>query len=107
MKEELKKKIDDLIKSHEIFIFMKGTPDQPMCGFSMQAAQAIKRYTNDFGFYDILQDEEMRQAIKEYSDWPTLPQVFLEGEFVGGCDIIMEMMGTGELEARISAVGKK
>jgi monothiol glutaredoxin len=104
MNEETKKKIEDLIKSREIFIFMKGSPDAPLCGFSMQASNAIKKFTDDFGFYNVLEDDEIREAIKEYSDWPTLPQIYMEGEFVGGCDIVMEMMGSGELEAKIENI---
>ena len=102
MTEDLKQKIEKLINSHEIFIFMKGEPDRPMCGFSMQAVSAIKKFTNDFGFYNVLEDDEMREGIKEYSDWPTLPQVYFDGEFAGGCDIILEMLGSGELEEKLS-----
>ncbi len=106
MNEELKQKIDDLIKSHQIFIFMKGEPNRPMCGFSMQAVQAIKKFTDDFGFYNVLEDDEMREAIKEYSQWPTLPQIYFDGEFVGGCDIILDMLGSGELEAKVAQTKK-
>ena len=106
MQEDLKKKIEDLINSHEIFIFMKGTPQQPMCGFSNQVYGAIGKYTDDFGFFNVLEDDIIREGIKEYSEWPTLPQVYMNGEFVGGCDIVMEMMESGELEAAVDKTKK-
>lgn len=98
MNEQLKSKIEDLIKSHKVFIFMKGTPERPQCGFSMQAVNILSQTHPEFGFYNILEDDEMREAIKEYSSWPTLPQIFINGEFVGGCDIITEMFESGELQ---------
>lgn len=98
MNEQIKSKIESLIKSHKVFIFMKGTPDRPQCGFSLQSVKVLKQAHPEFGYYDILEDEEMRAAIKEYTGWPTIPQIFVNGEFVGGCDIITEIFEKGELE---------
>lgn len=107
MTEQLKLKIESLIKSHKVFIFMKGVPDRPQCGFSMQSVNILKQAhpasakdtagEPEFGSYNILEDEEMREGIKEYTGWPTIPQIFINGEFVGGCDIITEMFESGEL----------
>lgn len=101
MTEQLKIKIESLIKSHKAFIFMKGTADRPQCGFSVQSVNILKQTHPEFGFYNILEDEEMREAIKEYTGWPTLPQIFINGEFVGGCDIITEMFESGELQKQL------
>lgn len=95
---ELKKKIEGLIKENRVFVFMKGTPEQPMCRFSMAVEQILHGMDVDFAGYNILEDEEMRQGIKEYTNWPTLPQVFIEGKFVGGADIIAELAENGELK---------
>lgn len=76
---------------------MKGVPDRPQCGFSMQSVNILKQAHPEFGSYNILEDEAMREAIKEYTSWPTIPQIFINGEFVGGCDIITEMFESGEL----------
>lgn len=92
------KRIEDLIKNNHIFIFMKGEPDAPMCGFSALAVNILKNLKVPFQSFDVLKDSEMRQAIKDYTDWPTIPQVFIDGNFVGGSDILEELYKSGELK---------
>ncbi|MDP3727837.1 MAG: Grx4 family monothiol glutaredoxin [bacterium] len=101
MNEETKKQIEDMIKKNKIFIFMKGTPDAPECGFSMRTIEILKSYKVEFGYFNILEDEEIRQAVKEYSNWPTIPQVYINGRFIGGCDITEELHKSGKLKKLI------
>ena len=98
MNEQLKARIENDIKNNKVFIYMKGTPEAPMCGFSGRTVEIIKQYHVPFKALNILEDPEIRQAIKEYSDWPTIPQVYINGEFIGGCDIVTEMHENGELK---------
>lgn len=93
--------IEDTVEEHDIVIFMKGTAEQPMCGFSEVAAEVIASYNVDFETRDVLASDELRRAIKEFSEWPTIPQVYIDGEFVGGSDIVREMHQKGELEPLI------
>jgi monothiol glutaredoxin len=93
--------IDETVNENDIVLFMKGTARQPMCGFSEAAVEVIKSYDVDFETRDVLEDDELRSAIKEYSDWPTIPQVYIGGEFVGGSDIVREMHQKGDLEPMI------
>lgn len=86
------------IDTHRVMLFMKGAPEFPMCGFSSQVVQVLKQLNVEFGSADVLQDMELRQGIKEFSDWPTLPQLYVDGKFIGGCDIVMEMFESGELQ---------
>lgn len=103
MDDALKQRIEDTIKSKTVFLFMKGTPEQPMCGFSSQAVNILQHYQTDFGTSNVLEDDDIRQGIKEFSDWPTIPQLYVNGEFVGGCDIMVEMHQKGELEKVLAA----
>ncbi len=96
--EEALKMIDESIKSNEVVLFMKGTPDFPMCGFSGRVVQILNHFGKSFKGINILEDDALRQAIKVYSNWPTIPQLYVKGEFVGGCDITTEMAKSGELE---------
>ena len=89
--------INNEIKSNEVCLFMKGTPDAPQCGFSMAVSNILKILEVNFKGVDVLENQELRQGIKEYSDWPTIPQIYIKNEFVGGCDIIKEMFESGEL----------
>ncbi len=89
------------VKAHNVFLYMKGVPTQPMCGFSNMAARILDAYGVEYGSRDVLSDPELREAIKEYTMWPTIPQVFIDGEFVGGSDILMEMHKSGELEQKL------
>ena len=95
---DTKEKIKNLINSNKVCLFMKGTPDNPQCGFSMPVSNVLKHLKVDFNGVNVLEDENLRQAIKEFSDWPTLPQLYINGEFIGGCDIVKEMFEKGELK---------
>ncbi len=95
-------RIDALVKDNEILLFMKGTPLFPQCGFSSRAIAILEHLGQPFETVDVLQDQDIRQGIKEYSDWPTIPQLYVKGEFVGGSDIMMEMFESGELKALVS-----
>ena len=98
---DTQKRIDDLVKSSEVLLFMKGTASFPMCGFSGRAIQVLKACGVDpknVTTVNVLEDEAIRQGIKEYSHWPTIPQLYVKGEFIGGSDIMMEMYESGELK---------
>ena len=95
---DAKEKIKDLVNNNDICLFMKGTPDAPQCGFSMAVANVLKHLNVKFHGVNILEDEGLRQGIKEFSDWPTIPQLYVKGEFIGGCDIVKEMFEKGELK---------
>lgn len=98
MDEVLKSRIEKLVTSHRIFLFMKGTQEMPMCGFSAQAVKILEDYKADFKVFNVFDDEDIRQGIKEYSDWPTIPQLYVNGQFIGGSDILTQMHERGELE---------
>ena len=91
-------RIDEVVKNNDIVLFMKGTALFPQCGFSSRAVAILDHLNVPFETVDVLQDPEVRQGIKEYSDWPTVPQLYVKGEFVGGSDIMMEMFQAGELQ---------
>ena len=91
-------KIESLVANHPVVIFMKGTLDEPKCGFSMTAAEILKSLSVPIMAVDVLEDPEIRKAAKKYADWPTFPQVFIGGKFVGGADIVQELHSKGELE---------
>ena len=95
---DVNQRISDIVKSNDVVLFMKGTPLFPQCGFSSKAVAILEHLGVDFGSVDVLQDMEIRQGIKAYSDWPTIPQLYVKGEFVGGSDIMMEMFESGELK---------
>ena len=95
---ETKDKINELIKSNKVCLFMKGTPDAPQCGFSMAVANVLKHLKVNFKGINVLDDENLRQGIKDFSDWPTIPQLYVNEEFIGGCDIVKEMFEKGELK---------
>ena len=95
---EMKDKIENLIKDNEVCLFMKGTPDAPQCGFSMAVTNVLKHLNVNFKGINVLEDEDLRQGIKEFSDWPTIPQLYVKKEFIGGCDIVKEMFEKGELK---------
>ena len=94
-------KIKDLIEKNEVCLFMKGTPEVPQCGFSLAVSNVLKHLEVKFNGVNVLEDLEIREGIKKYSDWPTIPQLYIKGEFVGGCDIIKEMFEKGELQAKL------
>ena len=91
-------KIKQLNKSNEVVLYMKGNPTFPQCGFSSTVVQILKHIGVNFQSYDVLQDEELREGVKSYSNWPTIPQLYVKEEFIGGCDIIREMFESGELK---------
>ena len=95
---EIKEKIKNLIDNNQVCLFMKGTPDAPQCGFSMAVSNVLKHLNVDFKGINVLEDENLRQGIKDYSDWPTIPQLYVKQEFIGGCDIVKEMFEKGELK---------
>ena len=94
----IKEKIKNLIDDNEVCLFMKGTPDAPQCGFSMAVSNVLKHLKVNFNGINVLEDENLRQGIKEFSDWPTIPQLYIKGVFIGGCDIVKEMFEKGELK---------
>ncbi len=97
MSDEVHARIDEAVKTADVLLFMKGTPLFPQCGFSSRAIAILDHLGVEYATVDVLQDQGIRQGIKSYSDWPTIPQLYVKGEFVGGSDIMMEMYETGEL----------
>jgi monothiol glutaredoxin len=97
MSDDAHARIDSLVKANRVLLFMKGSPLFPQCGFSSRAVAILNHLNVEFESVDVLQDQEVRQGIKAYSDWPTIPQLYADGEFVGGSDIMMEMYESGEL----------
>lgn len=97
--------IDEQIKSNDVMLFMKGTPDFPQCGFSGQVVQILNYLGIDYGSADVLSNPELRDGIKAYSNWPTIPQLYIKGEFIGGCDIVREMFQAGELQGQLESAG--
>ena len=97
MDQQTKEFIDNEINNNEVCLFMKGTPDAPQCGFSMAVSNILKLLEVKFRGINVLENEQLRLGIKEYSEWPTIPQLYIKKEFVGGCDIVKEMYGNGEL----------
>ncbi len=101
-----KENLDRLVKNEKIVVFMKGVPEQPMCGFSNAVVQILRMHgINKYDSHNVLDDEELRQGIKEYSDWPTIPQIYFNGEFVGGCDIMLQMHQNGDLVEELQKLG--
>ncbi len=94
----INEQIKNLINENDICLFMKGTPDIPQCGFSLAVANVLKHLNIKFKGINVLENDEMRQGIKQYSDWPTIPQLYIKGEFIGGCDIVKEMFEKGDLQ---------
>ncbi|KAI0077752.1 glutaredoxin [Panus rudis PR-1116 ss-1] len=108
LSQETRQKITDAVQSTPVVLFMKGTPDYPQCGFSRAAVQVLDIHgvpPEKLKTFNVLEDSELRQAIKEYSEWPTIPQVYINGEFVGGCDILLSMHQSGELEELLAKNG--
>tara|TARA_Y100000590_G_scaffold208616_1_gene236396 strand:- start:860 stop:1195 length:336 start_codon:yes stop_codon:yes gene_type:complete len=93
-------KIKDLIQKNDVCLFMKGTPEVPQCGFSLAVSNVLKHLDVKFNGINVLEDLEVREGIKEFSDWPTIPQLYVKGEFIGGCDIIKEMFEKGDLQSK-------
>ncbi len=102
MQDEVRRRIDELVKSNRVVLFMKGNKVFPSCGFSAQVVAILKHHGAEFETFNVLADPELRAGIKEYSDWPTIPQLYVDGEFVGGCDIVTDMHNSGELASLLS-----
>ena len=102
MNQEVKRKIDDVLKENEVCLFMKGSPEVPQCGFSLAVSNVLKHLEVNFKGINVLEDQEIREGIKAYSDWPTIPQLYIKGEFIGGCDIVKEMFEKKELQSKLS-----
>ena len=98
MEQQIKDQIENEISNNEVCLFMKGTPDAPQCGFSMAVSNMLKILEVNFKGVNVLENEHIRQGIKEFSEWPTVPQLYIKKEFVGGCDIVKEMYENGELK---------
>ncbi len=103
MDEQLKGLITDMIEAQDVFLFMKGTPQVPQCGFSERVADILNRLEVKFGSFNILMDDRIRQGLKEYSNWPTFPQLYIKGKLVGGCDIVVALYEKGELQRMLKA----
>ena len=102
MNEIAKKKISELIEKHEVCLFMKRPPDVPQCGFSLAVSNVLKHLGVNFKGVNVLEDNDIRDGIKIFSDWPTIPQLYIKKEFIGGCDIVKEMFEKKELQAKLS-----
>ena len=98
MDQQIKETISNEIKGNDVCLFMKGSPEAPQCGFSLAVANILKVLEVNFKSVDVLQNQDIRQGIKDYSDWPTIPQLYVKGEFIGGCDIVKEMFEKGDLK---------
>ena len=96
--DDVKQKIKGVIESNNIVLFMKGTPQVPQCGFSMAVSNILKHLNVKFEGINVLENNEIRQGVKDFTDWPTIPQLYIKGEFIGGCDIVKEMFEKGELK---------
>ena len=101
MDQQINDLISKEIESNDVCLFMKGTPDSPQCGFSMTVSNVLKHLNVNFKGINILEDENLRQGIKDFSDWPTIPQLYVKREFIGGCDIVKEMFEKGELQSKL------
>jgi monothiol glutaredoxin len=101
---DVKQRIQQMIESHPVLLFMKGTKSFPQCGFSNTVVQVLKREGVEFETVNVLADPEIRQGIKDFSNWPTIPQLYVKGKFVGGCDIVTEMHTSGELAKELAGV---
>jgi len=97
--EDIKDAIRDQVTKHRVVLYMKGTPQFPQCGFSATAAEILKRCgVSDYASFNVLQDDMLREGVKQFSNWPTIPQLYVDGQFIGGCDIMREMYQSGELQ---------
>eukprot|EP00894_Picocystis_sp_ML_P001764 jgi/Pico_ML_1/52281/g3008.t1 len=99
--QDVSESIQKDVQDHRIMVYMKGTPDAPMCGFSNVVVQVLRAHGAEFGARNVLEDPDLREGIKKYTEWPTIPQVFIDGEFVGGADILINMHETGDLDQKL------
>jgi len=103
---DVQERIKTVVEENNVIIFMKGSPEAPQCGFSMRTSEALKACNVEFAYVDVLAEPEVRSNLPQFSNWPTFPQVFVKGEFVGGCDIVMDMFQKGELQKMIDAISE-
>jgi len=103
---DINERIEEQLESNQVMLYMKGSPDFPQCGFSGQTVAALKAIGKPFAYVNIFEDPEIREGLKQYSNWPTFPQLYVKGELIGGCDIIIEMFESGELQNLLSDVGE-
>ena len=103
MEETLRQRLQGIVEGNDVVLFMKGTKHFPQCGFSATVVEVLRRSGSDFQDVNVLEDPAIRQGIKEFANWPTIPQLYVRGKFVGGCDIVREMYENGELDAVLSA----
>ena len=103
--DKVQDQVKQMVDSGDVVLFMKGTPQSPMCGFSGQVVQILDYLGVPFKGVNVLENEDLRQGVKEYANWPTIPQLYVKGEFVGGCDILREMFQSGELATQLSQAG--
>lgn len=101
MADDTLARIEEMVTNHKVFIFMKGTPTFPMCGFSAATIQVFDSLGYPYETFDVLEDPEVREGVKRLSNWPTIPQVYINGQFIGGCDIVRELYARGELEPMV------
>ena len=101
MNENIKQKINNIVSENEVCLFMKGTPEVPQCGFSLAVSNVLKNLKVNFKGINVLEDADIREGIKEFNDWPTIPQLYIKGEFIGGCDIVKEMFEKGDLQKKL------
>lgn len=101
--DDVNQKIENLISDNQVLLFMKGDKENPMCGFSAQVVQILNNYNANYKTINVLDDWDMREGIKAFSNWPTIPQLYIKGQFIGGCDIVMETHRKGELEPLLKA----
>lgn len=101
---DVTKRIEEQLEAHDVLLYMKGTPDFPQCGFSGQTVAVLKALGTPFAFVNIFEDQEIREGLKAYSNWPTFPQLYVKGELIGGSDIVVEMYNSGELKEVLSGV---
>jgi len=102
MAEDVVSNIEEQVKSNRVMVFMKGTPNFPQCGFSAHTVEILRSHNAEFESFDVLSDPAVRDGVKRYSNWPTIPQVYIDGKFVGGCDIVHELNERGELAALLN-----
>jgi monothiol glutaredoxin len=103
---DINERIEEQLESNPVVLYMKGSPDFPQCGFSGQTVAALKAIGKPFAYVNIFEDPEIREGLKQYSNWPTFPQLYVKGELIGGCDIVIEMFESGELQNLLSDVGE-
>ena len=103
---DINERIEEQLEYNQVMLYMKGSPDFPQCGFSGQTVAALKAIGKPFAYVNIFEDPEIREGLKQYSNWPTFPQLYVKGELIGGCDIVIEMFESGELQKLLADIGE-